>query len=430
MESVDPNKYIVFKREEFNGLLGIWMSRMPVVVGAGGAAGQGSGSGSAASGVGGTSSWNGISATGGTAVTIAARQGGSNADFAGGTDSTGVGAGGGAGAGAVGVGSVPGTGVEWPTGSGQRYGGGGGGVTGGSNAPQAGAAGGGGAASTSAGGTAGTDGRGGGGGGGTSTGGGGKGGNGVVILRYPFTLSYAATLIAQGYTDYWSLQAALADSDTELNLIGTRNMVMTSGAVPVGSSGPLTASDGNGCVTFAAADTEYLTATGLSWDPKQNWSWSGWYRSPSALSGNSTILYQFDITSGNTYIFLLHRDDQGGMVLQIGTGGSACYLKPTVNFQVGDNLWHHIVITRSYSATNASDVWTMYIDNVQRVQSTAATMGFTANGTAVSNQWVIAGREDAVAGSFFNGDVAHVGLATGVTLTPAQVAAQYALRAA
>jgi len=28
MESVDPNKYIVFKREEFNGLLGIWMSRM------------------------------------------------------------------------------------------------------------------------------------------------------------------------------------------------------------------------------------------------------------------------------------------------------------------------------------------------------------------------------------------------------------------
>lgn len=104
------------------------------------------------------------------------KQGGDNADFVGGAPGSNSG-GGGAGAAANGNGSNGGNGLEWPTGSGERYGGGG---AGGGNTPGSPGSGGGGSYGNSSA-ANGTNGRGGGGGYFSSFG---NGGSGVVIIRY------------------------------------------------------------------------------------------------------------------------------------------------------------------------------------------------------------------------------------------------------
>jgi hypothetical protein len=132
---------------------------------------------------GGDSSFDGIVAGGGLAVSNASRTGGANDDFSGGTNSTGTDSGAGAGANQNGQTSVGGDGLQSSiTGSAIYYGGGGGGIV--SNVGQAGGQGGGGAGAASGGGVNGTDGLGGGGGGGSAGPGGGDGGDGVVIIRY------------------------------------------------------------------------------------------------------------------------------------------------------------------------------------------------------------------------------------------------------
>lgn len=151
-----------------------------ITIGAGGAGSLTTGGNGGSSSIGSL-----VTATGGNGATTS-RTGGSNADFAGQTNSGAFSSGAGAGAaenGGTDGNALGGDGVQWPASSGSYYGGGGGGVNT-SNVAQAGGDGGGGSASTSLTGGAGTANTGGGGGGGTASTGGGAGGSGVVRIRY------------------------------------------------------------------------------------------------------------------------------------------------------------------------------------------------------------------------------------------------------
>lgn len=142
-------------------------------------------------GSGGDSWFDTIRATGGTGVINTSRTGGANANYSGGTASSGTNSGAGAGGGANGLVSVAGSGYlssinEYAT----YYAGGGGAVV--SAIGQSGGSGGGGAGSTSSAGISGLLNTGGGGGGANSGNAGGSGGSGIVIISYP-TGSMTAT---------------------------------------------------------------------------------------------------------------------------------------------------------------------------------------------------------------------------------------------
>lgn len=156
-----------------------------VVVGEGGARGTGN---EVPGEDGGDSSFNGVTATGGTTGNLT-DTGGSNADYSGATNGTGsspYASGGGAGAGSNGSGLSGGDGIEWPTGSGEYYGGGGTSRESTTNGTPG--LGGGGVSNAPSDPYSlymnGENGRGGGGAGGDNTVGGGNGGSGVVKVRY------------------------------------------------------------------------------------------------------------------------------------------------------------------------------------------------------------------------------------------------------
>lgn len=242
--------------------------------------------------------------------------------------------------------------------------------------------------------------------------------------------SYLSLLTGQGATNYWALQTARNDTDTEPDLIGSTGMVMTSGNVPALSAGdgPLggsVAATDKG-VTFVAADTEFMVASGLSFNTRQNWSVSGWWRAASSLTG-FPVPFQLDNTDGTHYVFLIHNGDgsSNGMCLQIGDGGSAKFLNTSTN--IGNGAWRHIAFTRAYSATAGSDVWTLWIDGSIGSQKTATTLGITPNNTSnAAPKWSI----NALDSNALNlgSDVAHVAVAVGTTWGTTEISAQWAAR--
>lgn len=235
---------------------------------------------------------------------------------------------------------------------------------------------------------------------------------------------YKDLLVSQGATNYWPFQTAKNSGETEADQIGLITMIMNGGDVPAlaNDAGPHWVPNDKG-ITFAIADTERMrTLSGM--DTRQNWSWSGWYRT-SSLSGNGPMLFQFSTLTGTSYLFLLHRDDKNGLCVQIGAPpASASFLVPDF-IDLADGNWHHIALTRTYSGTAGSDIWTLYLDGSQIGISNASAMGFGPGNTPSSGDFGVAGRTDGDS-NVFGGDVAHVAMKINATpWTAAQIFAQW-----
>lgn len=233
---------------------------------------------------------------------------------------------------------------------------------------------------------------------------------------------YGDLIFAQGGSHYWPLQTARTSGQTEPDLIGSLNMAMDGGdnTLLAADAGPLNLSGDTG-VTLLRADTERYTGSS-NYNTVQSFSFSGWYRSTN-LSGNE-ILFSFGHVTSSNYMYMYHQDGSGGLVLVMVVGGVVGVFDPGT-YLIADGNWHHVAVTRSYSATNTLDVWKMYLDGVEIGSTTASAMGIAPAST-------ISGRLPAIGGTVqdynepYGGDVAHVALRDGGTWSGAEIAAQWA----
>lgn len=146
------------------------------------------------------------------------------------------------------------------------------------------------------------------------------------------------------------------------------------------------------------------------------------FAAPSFGAASMSIALWFKTSSAVQYAQLIGNENPGGFTLMINhdsaTGGQlAMYLlgglilKDT-SVDWSDNSWHQCVVTRSGSA------FTAYVDGVQRATGTS---GSSADG-AVN---MVVGRNDAYPPRNMIGDVAEIGIWTGIALNASEVNALY-----
>jgi hypothetical protein len=232
--------------------------------------------------------------------------------------------------------------------------------------------------------------------------------------------TYQDLVDAQGATSYWALDTARADTATESDLIGTVDLTMSGGASTAATAPPMeTVTAG---VSLTIAGTEGYDAAN-SYDPDADMSFSGWFKMPTQASATEHILFTLCQTNTSTdYVYLIRRDDQSNdLVLQFGSGGGAVYLTSGIEPE-NDGKWHHVAVTRDYSATDTLDTWTIYVDGKQVAQSTRSAIGHSSNFTA--DNWTIGNR--AALDDGMDGDLAAWAFAEAVLWTADQVWMQYA----
>lgn len=240
--------------------------------------------------------------------------------------------------------------------------------------------------------------------------------------------TYLQLLQSQSATHYWPFQTQRNAGAAEPDVIDSINMTMTSGDCGLLSAGdgPLgggVAATDRGIV-FVLADTENMQNASVSVNTQQNFSWSGWRRC-AALSGNGPTIIVIQQFSPTRYIFLLHRDDRGGLVIQLDSGSGAVFADPG-SYQIGNNTWRHIAMCRQYNASAASDTWNLYLDgsSIMSMTSSAAGAG-TTTGTATG---IGIGGQVFNTANYYPGDLAHDALAIGTCWSAAQVLAQWNMR--
>jgi hypothetical protein len=230
--------------------------------------------------------------------------------------------------------------------------------------------------------------------------------------------TYPALIAAQSGTNFWPLQTARAVDVSEPDTIGSDHFTMRSGASTLITPGPLS---GTSAVQIAEADTEYYESTN-SVDWASTWSLSFWIRMANASSTVPILLSTGSATSNGLY--LIHRDDRSGLTMQFTVGGSTYYM----DFGIGDRnieadgLWHHIAVTRQYSATALNDTFRLYLDGIKVATATRAAIGNVDMG--VSKMSI--GDRLPVLGSALTcpGDYAYAARALGVVWSDAQIAQQ------
>lgn len=237
--------------------------------------------------------------------------------------------------------------------------------------------------------------------------------------------TYQALVTSQGATSYWALATELTDSDFDDDLIGSNDMDMNGGTATT-AAGP--SSDPSTGITFVDADTEGLTSI-ADVNTRQDFSSSFWIKLNNQTNGAYSPIWTIETSLSTIYLIIAHRDDRSGLTFQLDTSsGGARYL----DFGAGRNIendgnWHHVAITRDYSATESVDTWTLYLDGAQVAQSTMAAInasldsGITPNADRLrfarnrAENW----RADCV--------LAAAAWASGVVWSPTQIADQHTL---
>lgn len=243
--------------------------------------------------------------------------------------------------------------------------------------------------------------------------------SGTVEVRYDpndfVADDYGALVASQGATNYWALQTALAESATEADQIGANELTMTSGAVALAGDGPWSGSD---ALAFVETDTEVLVS-GSNPDLNADWSLSFWCK---MLATAGTVPILAAVHGSGFYLFLIHRNDRGGLTLQMTSNGvTAVYSDFGTGRNIeADDTWHHIAVTREYSATAADDVLTTWLDGSLSSQRTRATVGF---GAAFGAGPLTLGNRIA-ADIGINGRMTHAAFAQGVVWGSTEIAAQ------
>jgi hypothetical protein len=235
------------------------------------------------------------------------------------------------------------------------------------------------------------------------------------------TASYLDLLVDQGFGHYWSLQTQRNSGANEPDLIGTRTLTMSGGNTVNNSAGPLGASDGSNAQTFAESDTEAMVNGITSWPIDSDWSVSLWVKM-TVQTGANNIIAAWDQTA-TRYLYLIRRDDRSGLCLQIGDGITTYFINFGQEIE-NDGAWHHVVVTRDYSATATADTWKLYLDNVLKTTTTRSAVGHSTIATA--NLFAIGNRYAENVG--MNGSIAHVAFAFGVVIGASDVAAQWGYR--
>jgi hypothetical protein len=166
-------------------------------------------------------------------------------------------------------------------------------------------------------------------------------------------------------------------------------------------------------LSFVAASSQYLNATGKTGINQQKLTFACWFKTSTA-----TVQFFFSFSDGTVANRVLARLNASGTITLLGQTASSSILQLTTTATFNDGNWHSLVAsadTTQATSTNRAAIW---VDGIQINAFSIAT--YPSQNANLSNNFAatyVVGAASSVA-SFFNGNLAQVYYIDGQQLPP------------